>query len=113
MDKHIQTLSEWLNEKIGQTLKIEKRENEDTDLVHFDLREIGERDQDNPVDDYLERAFLLHGSGNIVNAEGESVPLPGDTYEIVLNDLEIGSQSEQSLELKNDRAVYTIGVEAK
>lgn len=113
MDKQIQALSEWLNGKIGQTLKIEKSENEDTDLVHFDLREIGEREQDNPVDDYLERALLLHGSGSIVNADGKSVPLPGDTYEIVLNDLEIGSQSEQSLDLKNDRAAYAIGVEAK
>lgn len=108
MEKQIQALNEWLKGKIGQTLKIEKRESGDTDIVHFELREIGERSQDNPVDDYLERALLLHGAGSIVNGDGESVPLPGDTYEIVLNELEIGKQDASQLSLKNDRADYTL-----
>jgi len=110
MEKQIQALNEWLADKTGQTLKIEKQESGDTDIVHFELREIGEREQDNPVDDYLERAFLLHGSGSIVNGDGESVPLPGDTYEIVLNELEIGKQDENQLSLKNDRAEYTLSI---
>ncbi|NGZ75628.1 hypothetical protein [Saccharibacillus alkalitolerans] len=110
MDKQIQALTEWLNGKAGQTLKIEKKENEDTDVVHFELEEIGERPQDNPVDDYLERALLLRGAGSILNADGEKVPVPGDSYEIVLNDLEIGSRSEDRLELKNDRAAYILTV---
>lgn len=110
MEKQIQALNEWLADKTGQTLKIEKQESGDTDIVHFELREIGERAQDNPVDDYLERAFLLHGLGSIVNGDGESVPLPGDTYEIVLNELEIGKQDENQLSLKNDRAEYTLSI---
>ncbi|MEJ8302411.1 hypothetical protein [Saccharibacillus sacchari] len=108
MEKQIQALNEWLTGKVGQTLKIEKQESGDTDVVHFELREISERSQDNPVDDYLERALLLHGSGSIVNGDGESVPLPGNTYEIVLNELEIGKQNESQLALKNDRADYTL-----
>ncbi|OWA33648.1 hypothetical protein B9G55_20080 [Saccharibacillus sp. O16] len=110
MEKHIQALSEWLDGKTGQTLSIEKTENEDTDLVHFELREIDERSQDNPVDDYLERALLLRGSGNIVNGDGEQVPLPGDTYEIVLNELEISDKGEDRLALSNDRAKYVISI---
>ncbi|CAM3426646.1 MULTISPECIES: hypothetical protein [Saccharibacillus] len=112
MDKQIEALSEWLKGKSGQTLHIEKKENEDTDIVRFELEEIGERPQDNPVDDYLERALLLRGSGSIVNGEGESVPLPGDTYEIGINELAIGSQSGDRLELTNDRAAYALSVEA-
>lgn len=111
MEKQIEALNEWLNGKSGQTLNIEKQENGETDLVHFELEEIGERPKDNPVDDYLERALLLHGSGSIVNGDGESVPLPGDTYEIVLNDLEIGTQDNNRLELKNDRATYTLSTD--
>ncbi len=110
MEKQIQALTEWLNGKAGQTLKIEKKENDDTDIVHFELEEIGERPQDNPVDDYLERALLLRGSGSILNADGEKVPVPGDTYEIVLNDLQVDSQNEERLTLKNDRAEYTLDV---
>ncbi|EXG83268.1 hypothetical protein SacsacDRAFT_0233 [Saccharibacillus sacchari DSM 19268] len=111
MEKQIQALNEWLTSKVGQTLQIEKQESGDTDIVHFELREIGERSQDNPVDDYLERALLLHGSGSIVNGDGESVPLPGDTYEIVLNELEIGKQDDRQLSLKNDRADYTLSID--
>lgn len=110
MEKQIRTLSEWLEGKTGQTLKIEKKEDGDTDIVHFDLREIGERSQDNPVDDYLERALLLRGTGNIVNGDGETVPLPGETYEIVLNELQLGDSGEDSLSLRNDRAEYVISV---
>ncbi|MDO3410820.1 hypothetical protein QWJ34_13690 [Saccharibacillus sp. CPCC 101409] len=108
MDKQVQSLTEWLNALNGKTIKIEKTENGDTDIVHFELQEVGERPQDNPVDDYLERALLLRGSGSIVNADGESVPVPGDTYEIVLNELEVGGQGGTSLSLKNDRAEYTL-----
>ena len=111
MDKSIEILNEWLNGKTGQTLKIEKKENGDTDVVHFELEDLGERSQDNPVDDYLERALLLRGSGRILNAEDESVPLPGDTYEIVLNDLEILGQEENRITLKNDRAEYEVSLE--
>ncbi|MCQ4087078.1 hypothetical protein [Saccharibacillus sp. JS10] len=109
MEKSIEDLKQWLEGKVGQTVKIEKEENEDTDIVHFEIREIGERSQDNPVDDYLERALLLYGSGSILNADGEKVPVPGDSYEIVLNDLQIHSHDENSLKIQNDRATYMFG----
>ncbi len=104
----IKQLQEWLNRYTGTTLVIEKQELDDTDIVHFVLSDVDERSQDNEIDDYLESALLLRGEGRTQNAEGESVPVPGDTYEIITNDLRIDEINDEHVHLTTERATYKV-----
>ncbi len=104
----IKQLQEWLNRYTGTTLIIEKQELDDTDLVHFTVSSIDERSQDNEIDDYLESALILRGEGRTQNDEGESVPIPGDTYEIITNDLRIDEINDEHVKLNTERAAYTL-----
>ncbi|MFD1888117.1 hypothetical protein [Paenibacillus wenxiniae] len=104
----IKQVQEWLNRYIGTTLIIEKQELDDTDIVHFTLSSIDERSQDNEVDDYLESALLLRGEGRTQNAEGESVPVPGDMYEIITHDLRIDEMNNEHVHLNTERATYKL-----
>lgn len=112
MSEHndIQQVQDWLEQQIGKILIIEKQELDDTDVIHFTLSAIDQRDQDNEIDDYLESALLLRGEGRTQNADGESVPVPSDTYEIITHDLRIDEATEQRIRLNTERATYTLSV---
>ncbi|ANF96763.1 hypothetical protein [Paenibacillus bovis] len=104
----IQTLKDWLNKHKDNTIIIEKKELDDTDIVHFTLSDIDERNEDNEIDDYLESALLLRGEGVTQNADGEEVQVPRDTYEIITHDLRIDEISDSRVQLNTERAAYTL-----
>ncbi|WP_322904277.1 hypothetical protein [Paenibacillus campi] len=104
----IQQVQEWLHRYIGTTLIIEKQELDDTDTVHFTLSGVDERSQDNEIDDYLESALLLRGEGHTQNDDGETVPVPGDTYEIITHDLRIDQIDDANVHLNTERATYKL-----
>ncbi|MCZ8522807.1 MULTISPECIES: hypothetical protein [Paenibacillus] len=102
-------ITAWLDSHKGQTLQIEKREQEDLDLTSIRLENVSCRDGiPNRGDDYIpRRELVLHGSGTILNGE-ENPPLPQDQYEIPLAGEWHGSEQGEALRLVTERATYQI-----
>ncbi|WP_151736375.1 hypothetical protein [Paenibacillus tengchongensis] len=111
MEPTVQLLKDWLEAQVGATLVITKQELEDKDIVHFHLETVEFRDAESTLDDYLDSALILKGSGNTMNADGDLVPLPQSTYEIAVEGLKVVSSSEHGAELKSERAKYTLSVD--
>ena len=111
MEQNAGMLSDWLNTHLNQTLVIEKYELSDRDIVHFKLEGVEFRSGEDTIDDYLENALVLRGTGNTLNADGERVPLPQNSYEIVVSQLQMGPSDEKKLEVSTERAKYILSIE--
>ena len=111
MEQNVGMLSDWLNAHVNQTLVIEKYELSDRDIVHFNLEGVEFRSGEDTIDDYLENALVLRGTGNTLNADGEQVPLPQHSYEIVVTQLQMGPSDEKKLEVNTERAKYILSIE--
>lgn len=111
MEQSVQTLKNWLESQSGHTVKIEKKELNDLDTVHFKLNAVEYRDADDVLDNYLDSALILRGSGSTLNQDGELVPLPQQSYEIALHGLRIGGMDGNYTELHTDRGNYALSVE--
>ncbi|MBT2287841.1 hypothetical protein J7E73_01605 [Paenibacillus albidus] len=110
MKQKVQELSEWLNTHVNATIVIEKQELDDADKVHFQLEAVDYRDAEDVLDDYLDSALILRGSGSTMNDGGESVPLPQASYEIAVSGLELNAKNDNKLEIKTDRATYVLSL---
>lgn len=110
MDQTVQKLMEWFNNKVNQTIVIKKQELEDQDTVHFSLETVDYRSAEDTIDDYLDDALILRGSGSTLNGDGELVPLPQHSYEIAVNGLQITTLDDQSVELRTERAKYELSL---
>ncbi|KAA9006595.1 hypothetical protein F4V43_06535 [Paenibacillus spiritus] len=109
MAKEIQQITQWLEERMGRTIAIDKREQDDLDSVQIELSGVDYRDAEaqGVIDDYLDSAFILRGLGSTLNAEGERVPLPTSSYEIAVPGLSVRPEGD-SLVLHTERAEYTL-----
>ncbi|AHV97603.1 hypothetical protein [Paenibacillus sabinae] len=111
MEEHVQMLADWLNGHTGGTIVIEKQELEDQDKVFFKLDRVDYRDASSVIDDYLDSALILHGTGSTMNADGELVNLPLHSYEIAVSGLAFASADESRVQAQTDRAKYTLALE--
>ncbi|NQX47612.1 hypothetical protein HQN87_20015 [Paenibacillus tritici] len=110
MEQNVQKLIDWLEAQKQATLVITKQELDDLDTVHFTLESVDYRNAEDVIDEYLDSALILRGSGNTLNADGELVPLPQPSYEIAVSGLKLNAVAEDKAELKTDRAVYSIAL---
>lgn len=111
MEEHVKLLADWLDEHTGETVVIEKQELDDGDKVYFKLGGVDYRDSDSVIDDYLDSALILHGTGSTMNGDGELVALPGTSYEIAVSGLSFGSAGSDKVTAKTERANYTLTIE--
>lgn len=110
MDQTVQKLMDWLEGRVNQTIVIKKQELEDQDTVHFSLEAVEYRSAEDSIDDYLDDALILRGSGSTLNGDGELVPLPQHSYEIAVSGLQLNAVDENTTELHTDRAKYEISL---
>ncbi|UQZ37057.1 hypothetical protein C2I18_28080 [Paenibacillus sp. PK3_47] len=110
MELAVEKLREWLSEQAGTTIVIKKQELEDLDTVHFTVESVDYRSAEDTIDDYLDDALILRGSGSTVNGDGEPVPLPQPSYEIAVQGLKINSAAEDRAEIQTDRGKYEISL---
>ncbi|MDQ1912181.1 hypothetical protein RAC89_17480 [Paenibacillus sp. GD4] len=102
-------ITDWLLSCKGETLLIEKRETDDTDLTRVELKDVSYTDHfQNQTDEYLAKEkLILLGSGTVLNS-AEQPPLPDEAYEIpLLGDWE-GSLQGEALHITTERATYHI-----
>lgn len=110
MDQTVQKLIDWLDAHANKTIVIKKQELEDLDTVHFQLETVEYRTAEDTIDDYLDDALILRGSGNTLNADGELVPLPQHSYEIAVSGLHLDNLGEGNAELQTARAKYSLSI---
>ncbi|WP_410511102.1 hypothetical protein PaeBR_13395 [Paenibacillus sp. BR2-3] len=111
MEQSVEILSDWLNSHVNQTIVIEKHELADLDIVHFKLESLDFRSGEDTIDDYLDHALILRGSGNTLNKSGESVPLPQNSYEIAVSGLRFSPSDDKRFQALTDRAKYIFSLE--
>lgn len=102
-------VSNWIEAYKNKAITISKKEDGDLDEVdlHLEKVSLGQLKEKDP-DEYLSmETLLLHGQGNI-HSGGNSGSLPQDIYEIPLTDGWLVKEMDGRLELKTERAVYTI-----
>ncbi|WP_019910834.1 hypothetical protein [Paenibacillus sp. HW567] len=110
MDQNVQNLLDWLAAQAGATIVIKKQEMNDLDTVHFSLETVAYRNADDVIDDYLDSALILRGTGNTLNRDGEPVPLPQQNYEIAVSGLRLDTVEDSQVELRTDRGKYSISL---
>lgn len=110
MEANVQKLIDWLEARKDTTLVIEKQELDDLDTVHFKLETVDYRNTDDVLDDYLDSAVILRGTGSTLNADGELVPLPQPGYELAVSGLQLHEVSEAKVDLQTSRAKYSLAV---
>lgn len=99
----------WLEEHKDQTLFIKKEEQDDTDHVELQVKEVGLMEFSDTLDDYFSpKAIVLQGEGMIETSNGIKLKLPEDSYEIPLGGACEGIQKENGLEIRTERAHYSI-----
>ncbi|MNO23546.1 hypothetical protein D3C76_133490 [compost metagenome] len=108
MDQSVLKLMDWLTAQAGETIVIEKQELNDLDTVHFNLETVDYRNADDVIDEYLDSALILRGTGNTSNRDGELVPLPQQSYEIAVSGLQLGNIDDNQVELRTERAKYSL-----
>lgn len=111
MEQDIKKVTDWLNSHLDKTIIVQKREQDDIDQVHFNLSQFEVRQHDEGIDGYLEPSIILKGTGSTMNSDGDLVPLPQDSYDIVTTDMKIIDQDFEELELSTTRAKYNISIE--
>jgi hypothetical protein len=102
-------VSNWIGAFKDKAIIISKKEDGDLDQVELQLEKVslGKLNEKDP-DDYVSmETLLLHGKGNIHSGE-HSGSLPLDAYEIPLTDGWFVKEMEDRLEIKTERAIYTI-----
>ncbi|MEC0169568.1 hypothetical protein [Paenibacillus graminis] len=108
MDQSVLKLMDWLTAQAGETLVIKKQEMSDLDTVHFNLENVDYRNTEDVIDEYLDSALILRGTGNTLNRDGELVPLPQQNYEIAASGLLLENVDDGHVELRTERAKYSI-----
>ncbi|MNP16311.1 hypothetical protein D3C76_1087010 [compost metagenome] len=108
MEQDLKRVTEWINNKLDQTITIQKKEQEDIDQVSFKVSQFDIRYPGEAKDDYLDSAIVLKGTGSTMNSDGDYEPLPQNTYEIIIADLEITNINNEEVELTTTRAKYSI-----
>lgn len=111
MEQDINKVTEWLNTHLDKTIIVQKREQKDIDQVHFKLSQFEVRQAAEGSDAYLDNAIVLKGKGSTMNSDGNLVPLPQDTYDIVTTDLKITDFEFEEIELNTARADYIVSLE--
>ncbi|ASA21746.1 hypothetical protein [Paenibacillus donghaensis] len=111
MEQAEQHIRDWLQSHLNATIIIEKQELEDLDKVYFHLKGIDYREAADVLDEYLDNALILQGSGSTLNADGEQVPLPQTNYELAVSGLLIESLQLNTVKLTTERAKYVLSVE--
>ncbi|CQR56117.1 hypothetical protein [Paenibacillus riograndensis] len=108
MDQNVLKLMDWLTAQAGETIMIKKQEMNDLDTVHFNLETVDYRNTEDVIDEYLDSALILRGTGNTLNRDGELVPLPQQNYEIAVSGLQLDNADDGQVELRTERAKYSI-----
>ncbi|CAM3491190.1 hypothetical protein [Marinicrinis lubricantis] len=109
----INTIIEWCESHQGQTIQIQKREDQDLDIVVMELSKAtaGALDPHN-VDSYLsDQAIYLHGSAAIdgsATAQMVTTELPGDIYVIPLEGSFEVQPLHHQLVIRSERAQYIL-----
>lgn len=110
MEQSVQQVMDWLTAKVNQTIVIKKQELEDLDTVHFSLENVDYRNAEDTIDDYLDSALILRGTGSTLNSDGDLVSLPQPNYEIAVSGLKVNNFKENQVELQTDRAKYILSL---
>jgi len=106
MESPISEIQNWMESKAGQTFLIRKEEDGDLDQIHLQLDKIaiGEQKSVDPDGYVAPKTLLFHGQGTINNGQ----PLPQNVYEIPLSGSWVSNEQGDELQIKTERAVYTI-----
>lgn len=109
MEHSQEHVSQWLESLQNKAILICKREDGDLDEVDIQLQKvtIGKLKEEDPDEYVALKTLLLHGEGTIQSGRHEG-PLPQDVYEIPYTDQWIVKEMGNSLEIKTERAIYTI-----
>jgi hypothetical protein len=111
MEPSVRTLLDWLQGQANNTIVIQKKEQRDLDKVRLQLDEVGYQADYKSIDGYTDgSALVLHGSGTIFT-DTEEAPLPGDSYVIQVNGLNVTKASEDGVIIQTDRAHYSISAD--
>jgi len=110
MEHDIKKFTDWLNTQLNQVIIIQKREHDDVDHVQFNMSQYEIVEAGDASDDYMDSALILKGTGSIMNSTGDFVPLPQESYEIVLTNLTITNFDTDEIELITSRANYNISL---
>lgn len=114
MSKHflsMQDLDDRLKALQGSEIEVEKKEQQDLDVVHISLEKVAYDKDFHKFDEYEAKYTLeLHGTGTIETDVGNAVPLPSPVYEIPLDQDTMREYEEDDDELiiSTERAVYKI-----
>ncbi|MDQ0914446.1 hypothetical protein [Paenibacillus sp. V4I5] len=104
-----QEVCNWLEGQIGNSLTIQKKEQQDIDQIEFALDNVGLMGSSETFDSYiLPQTIVLRGNGSIETEEGQMQKLPEDVYEIPFIGIIQGIQNENGLMLQTERAYYSI-----
>jgi hypothetical protein len=112
MNPSPEAVSNWMRSQAAHTFIIEKKEQQDTDLIRIQVEQVEAGHQGNlDPDDYVaEHAIMIHGEGCQIG-EAEAA-LPHSVYEIpLIGECEFQA-GEDELLITTERAKYVIRPEA-
>ena len=114
MGKHflsMQDLDDRLKALKGSEIEVEKKEQQDLDIVHIALDDVRYDKDFHKFDEYeSEYTLELHGVGTIETDVGNAVPLPSPVYEIALDvdTMREYEENDNELIISTERAAYKI-----
>lgn len=105
---NIQETRDMINQWAGQDVLLIKEEDGDVDKTVISLKDVTFSQRGATIDDYVSPDTLqLHGEGYVL-LEDQNVPLPNDSFDIALSD-DMAIRSENgTLEIRTDRAAFTV-----
>ncbi|WP_213649798.1 hypothetical protein [Paenibacillus sp. J23TS9] len=110
MSEKLNSVREWLEKHVQETILIRKEEQEDLDETKVKIEGVEYKESVPTIDDYAEgSSLILHGPGSVLNEQGE-IPLPQNTFQIYVDGLSECDVEEERLTIETDRAKYLISV---
>jgi hypothetical protein len=109
MENSQEHVSNWIESHRNKSILISKKEDGDLDQVDLQLDKVslGQLKEKDP-DEYLSmNTLLLHGAGSIQSGVHSGV-LPQDVYEIPITNQWVVKELGDTLEIRTERAIYTI-----
>lgn len=108
----LQEIEQWIQERIGQYVSIQKIEEEDVDQVQLQLEgvRIGQQSVPDPDDYVSAQALILSGTGHIESAvqQALTLELPQNAYEVPITQDMMVEQANGMLQISTERAVYRL-----
>ncbi len=112
MSEKLNSVREWLEKHMNETVLIRKEEQDDLDETRVQLEGVEYKESVQTIDDYAEgSSLILHGPGSVLNEQGD-IPLPQNTFQIYVDGLSECKVEGSSLTMTTERAKYMISVQS-